>query len=134
MACVFKHLRTTQCSAERTLIGFSDLNPNRYTQGRASSTTLACDRLRAIHFQVEICRFGCPDHCQSPAEYVAREQLEVSTSLNQKRQISPNPNLRNPFLSSPPQQLKQQQLPVYNNRQAYQQVWTLTWFFFTFSK
>ena len=48
---------------------------------------------------MEICRFGCPDHCQSPAEYVAREQLEVSTSLNQKkRQISPNPNLRNPII------------------------------------
>lgn len=63
--------------------------------------------------QVEICRFGCPDHCQSPAEYVAREQLEVSTSLNNKRQISPNPSLRNPFLSGPPQ-------PQYT-RQTYQQ-------------
>ena len=32
-------------------------------------------------FQVEICRFGCPDHCQKPSGYAAREQ-EVSSSIN----------------------------------------------------
>ncbi len=32
-------------------------------------------------FQVEICRFGCPDHCQKPSGYSAREQ-EVSSSIN----------------------------------------------------
>ena len=37
--------------------------------------------LFALHFQVEICRFGCPDHCQSPSSYVAREQ-EVTSSIN----------------------------------------------------
>ena len=31
--------------------------------------------------QVEICRFGCPDHCQKPNSYQAREQ-EVSSSIN----------------------------------------------------
>lgn len=34
-----------------------------------------------ITFQVEICRFGCPDHCQKPNSYQAREQ-EVSSSIN----------------------------------------------------
>ena len=34
-----------------------------------------------LSFQVEICRFGCPDHCQNPGNYVAREQ-EVTSSLN----------------------------------------------------
>jgi len=108
---------------------FSKFMKMRSTDSRATVVTYAFFHAfkfpdsMAVHIRckVEICRFGCPDHCQSPAEYVAREQLEVSTSLNQKRQISPNPNLRNPFLSSPPQQPKQQQLPVYNNRQAYQQ-------------
>ena len=40
-------------------------------------------------FQVEICRFGCPEHCQNPASYVAREQ-EVSSSINENYQ-SPTP-------------------------------------------
>ncbi len=31
--------------------------------------------------QVEICRFGCPDHCQKPSGYASREQ-EVSSSIN----------------------------------------------------
>jgi hypothetical protein len=31
--------------------------------------------------QVEICRFGCPDHCQKPSNYQSREQ-EVSGSIN----------------------------------------------------
>ena len=30
---------------------------------------------------MEICRFGCPEHCQNPSSYVAREQ-EVSSSIN----------------------------------------------------
>ena len=30
--------------------------------------------------QVEICRYGCPDHCQRPNSYTAREQ-EVSASV-----------------------------------------------------
>lgn len=34
-----------------------------------------------IRCKVEICRFGCPDHCQRPNSYVAREQ-EVSSSIN----------------------------------------------------
>ena len=37
-------------------------------------------RLRHI-FQVEICRYGCPDHCQKPNSYTAREQT-VSASVN----------------------------------------------------
>ena len=65
--------------------------------------------IRRFALQVEICRFGCPDHCQSPAEYVAREQVEISTSLNNKRQIPQTPNVRNPFLSGN------------NYRQTYQQ-------------
>jgi len=32
------------------------------------------------YLQVEICRFGCPEHCQNPSNYVAREQ-EVSSSI-----------------------------------------------------
>lgn len=37
----------------------------------------------AVHIRckVEICRYGCPDHCQKPNSYVAREQ-EVSSSIN----------------------------------------------------
>ena len=37
----------------------------------------------AVHIKckVEICRYGCPDHCQSPTSYTAREQ-EVSSNLN----------------------------------------------------
>lgn len=37
----------------------------------------------AVHIKckVEICRYGCPDHCQSPGAYVVREQ-EVSSNLN----------------------------------------------------
>jgi len=37
----------------------------------------------AVHIKckVEICRYGCPDHCQKPNSYVAREQ-EVSSSIN----------------------------------------------------
>lgn len=31
--------------------------------------------------KVEICRFGCPDHCQNPGNYVAREQ-EVTSSIS----------------------------------------------------
>jgi len=34
-----------------------------------------------IRCKVEICRYGCPDHCQKPNSYVAREQ-EVSSSIN----------------------------------------------------
>lgn len=36
----------------------------------------------AVHIKckVEICRFGCPDHCQKPSRYQAREQ-EVSSSI-----------------------------------------------------
>jgi len=34
-----------------------------------------------IKCKVEICRFGCPDHCQKPNSYQAREQ-EVSSSIN----------------------------------------------------
>lgn len=70
---------------------------------------------------MEICRFGCPDHCQSPAEYVAREQLEVSTSLNNKRQISQNPNLRNPFLDTKNYRLSYQQQQPVQQAQALQQ-------------
>ena len=36
---------------------------------------------KTLFFQVEICRFGCPDHCQKPSGYAAREQ-EVSSSIN----------------------------------------------------
>jgi len=37
----------------------------------------------AVHIKckVEICRYGCPDHCQKPNSYQAREQ-EVSSSIN----------------------------------------------------
>ena len=58
---------------------------------------------------MEICRFGCPDHCQSPASYVAREQ-EVSSVINNRNYIvnhdkggirPNNQNLSpNPFLSA----------------------------------
>lgn len=57
---------------------------------------------------MEICRFGCPDHCQSPASYVAREQ-EVSSVLNQRNyNVNPTgnrPNKQqvlspNPFLNA----------------------------------
>ncbi|TRY67115.1 hypothetical protein TCAL_05870 [Tigriopus californicus] len=34
-----------------------------------------------IRCKVEICRFGCPDHCQNPGNYVAREQ-EVTSSIS----------------------------------------------------
>jgi len=34
-----------------------------------------------IRCKVEICRYGCPDHCQRPNSYTAREQ-EVSSSIN----------------------------------------------------
>jgi len=34
-----------------------------------------------IKCKVEICRYGCPDHCQKPNSYQAREQ-EVSSSIN----------------------------------------------------
>jgi len=34
-----------------------------------------------IKCKVEICRYGCPDHCQKPHSYQAREQ-EVSSSIN----------------------------------------------------
>jgi hypothetical protein len=43
-----------------------------------------------VSFQVEICRFGCPEHCQNPSSYVAREQ-EVSSSINGDYQ-SPAPS------------------------------------------
>merc|ERR1719211_511580 len=33
-----------------------------------------------IRCKVEICRYGCPDHCQRPNSYTAREQ-EVSASV-----------------------------------------------------
>ena len=38
---------------------------------------------------MEICRFGCPDHCQSPAAYVSREQV-VSSNVN-NYQAAPAP-------------------------------------------
>ena len=34
----------------------------------------------SLVMQVEICRYGCPDHCQRPNSYTAREQ-EVSASV-----------------------------------------------------
>lgn len=34
-----------------------------------------------IRCKVEICRFGCPEHCQRPSSFLKREQ-EVSASLN----------------------------------------------------
>jgi len=37
-----------------------------------------------VKCKVEICRFGCPDHCQKPNTYQAREQ-EVSSSINVPR-------------------------------------------------
>ena len=50
-----------------------------------------------IFVQVEICRYGCPDHCQRPNSYTAREQ-EVSSSINVP-QYQPGPRFekhRNP--------------------------------------
>lgn len=48
----------------------------------------------AVHIKckVEICRYGCPDHCQSPAAYVVREQ-EVSNNYQQSgnRRVYQNP-------------------------------------------
>jgi len=45
----------------------------------------------AVHIRckVEICRYGCPDHCQKPNSYVAREQ-EVAASINNP-QYRPGP-------------------------------------------
>jgi len=37
-----------------------------------------------VKCKVEICRYGCPDHCQKPNSYQAREQ-EVSSSINVPR-------------------------------------------------
>lgn len=72
----------------------------------------------AVHIKckVEICRFGCPDHCQSPSNYVAREQ-EVSSSLNnrqyqQQQQQSP--------AAPPPPPLPPAAPHGYFNRQNYQ--------------
>lgn len=42
-----------------------------------------------IKCKVEICRFGCPGHCQKPDSYVAREQ-DVSASLSIPK-YSPGP-------------------------------------------
>ena len=39
---------------------------------------------------MEICRYGCPDHCQSPAAYVAREQV-VSSNVNNYQAAAPPP-------------------------------------------
>jgi len=38
-------------------------------------------KTKTLFLQVEICRFGCPEHCQKPSGYAAREQ-EVSSSIN----------------------------------------------------
>jgi len=48
----------------------------------------------AVHIRckVEICRYGCPDHCQSPAAYGAqsREQV-VSSNVNSYQAAAPPP-------------------------------------------
>jgi len=41
-----------------------------------------------IKCKVEICRFGCPEHCQKPNNYVAREK-SVSASLSIPKLIGP---------------------------------------------
>ena len=49
----------------------------------AWSNSFFFNKMQPIFFQVEICRYGCPDHCQRPNSYSAqgREQ-EVSSSIN----------------------------------------------------
>ncbi len=55
----------------------------------------------AVHIKckVEICRYGCPDHCQSPVAYQAREQ-EVSSNLN-NYQPTYNNNQRRVYQADP---------------------------------
>ena len=68
---------------------FSKFMKMRSTDARATVVTYAFfhafkfpDTMAVqIRCKVEICRFGCPDHCQNPSNYVARER-EVSTSIN----------------------------------------------------
>ena len=61
----------------------------------------------AVHIKckVEICRYGCPDHCQSSGNYLVREQ-EVSSNLNnyqpnQNRRVFPPPPPPPPPQSAP---------------------------------
>ena len=59
---------------------FSKFMKMRSTDARATVVTYAFfhafkfpDTMAVqIRCKVEICRFGCPDHCQSPSNYVAR--------------------------------------------------------------
>jgi len=81
---------------------FSKFMKMRSTDNRATVVTYAFFHAfkfpdsMAVHIRckVEICRFGCPDHCQSPANYVAREQ-EVSSVLN-NRNYNVNPTGNRP--------------------------------------
>merc|ERR1719429_800701 len=58
-----------------------------------------------IRCKVEICRYGCPDHCQRPNSYTAREQ-EVSSSINVP-QYQPGPRFEKH--RNPEQKIRQRQ-------------------------
>ena len=63
---------------------FSKFMKMRSTDARATVVTYAFfhafkfpDTMAVqIRCKVEICRFGCPDHCQNPSNYVARYRLD----------------------------------------------------------
>lgn len=42
-----------------------------------------------IKCKVEICRFGCPDHCQKPDKYMAREGTQSLSVFMQNKEIGP---------------------------------------------
>lgn len=69
----------------------------------------------AVHIKckVEICRYGCPDHCQSPASYgIASREQTVSSNLNSVPQV---PQVSQTV--SPQQPLSGYFGNVYNRRQ-----------------
>ena len=71
---------------------FSKFMKMRSTDARATVVTYAFfhafkfpDTMAVqIRCKVEICRFGCPDHCQSPSSYVARRVAREHFNLNEQ--------------------------------------------------
>jgi len=70
-----------------------------------------------IRCKVEICRYGCPDHCQKPNSYTAREQT-VSASVNvpqYKAQPQYKPGPRFEAHKKPVDRIRARQDDVKNN-------------------
>ena len=66
---------------------------------------------------MEICRYGCPDHCQKPNSYTAREQT-VSASVNvpqYKAQPQYKPGPRFEAHKKPVDRIRARQDDVKNN-------------------